>query len=77
MQSAHDLNVERLQRVTRRLNKVNASVNSVVNNIHPVDLVFGIKVGVKTLLDVLDDRPPRIIVVDKVTKARCINDCET
>lgn len=58
MESTHDLYVQRLQRVASRLNEVNASVDTVIHNIHAVDLVFGIKVRIETLLNVLDDWPP-------------------
>lgn len=69
----HNLNVNGLQRVPGGLDEVDDSVNTVVDNVHTVDLVLGIQVGVKTLLDVLDNRVPGLIVVDEVTKAGCID----
>jgi hypothetical protein len=33
-------------------------VDAVVNNVHAVDLVLSIQVGVETLLDVVDNRAP-------------------
>lgn len=56
------------------LNKENASMNTVINNVHAVDLVFGIQVRIKALLDVVRNWSPRLIVVDKVTEARRVND---
>ena len=58
MQSAHHFDIKRLQRVTCRLDKVDTCVNSVINNVHPVDFVLSIKVGIKSLLNVFNDRSP-------------------
>lgn len=77
MKTAHDLNVERLESMTRWLNEVDAGVDPVVNDIHAVDLVLGIKIRVEALLNVLDDRLPRVIVVDEIAKARGIDNCQT
>lgn len=74
VQSAHDLDVQRLQGVTCGLDKVDASVDAVVNNVHAVDLVLGVQICVKTLLNVLDNGAPRLGVVDKVSKARGVDD---
>lgn len=74
VQLLHDLNIERLERVAGRLDEVNNSVDTVVNNIHAVDLVLSIKVGIKSLLNVLNNRIPRFVVVDEVTESGCIND---
>lgn len=73
MELLHHLNVNGLQRVARRLNKVDDGVNAVVNNVHAVDLVLGIQVCVEPLLNVLDNGVPGLIVVDEVAKARCID----
>ena len=51
------------------LDKVHASMDSVVDNIHPIDLVLGIQVGIESLLNVVDDWSPRFVVVDKVSEA--------
>lgn len=59
------------------LDEVDTGVDSVINNVHSVDLVLRVKVGVEPLLNVLNDRPPRIIIVHKVTKAWCIHYCQT
>lgn len=76
MKTAHDLNVQRLQRVASWLDEVNASVNTVVDNVHAVDLVLGFEIGIEALLDVLDDRPPGVVVVDKVTETGRVNDSQ-
>ena len=77
MQSSHYLDIQRLQRMTRRLDKVNTCVHSVVYNVHSVDLVLGIQVGVETLLNVLNNRPPGVIIIDKVTETWCIHNGKT
>jgi len=77
VQPAHDLNVQRLQGVARRLDEVDARVDTVVNDVGAVDLVLGLEVGVVSLLNVLDNRAPRVIVVHKVTKSRGVDDGET
>ena len=73
MQPAHNLYIKRLERVACRLDEVDASVYTVVNNVHPVELVLSIKIGVEALLDVLNNRSPRVIVVNEVAKAGCVN----
>jgi stage III sporulation protein SpoIIIAA len=77
MKSAHDLDVERLQCVASGLNKIHTGVNSVVHDIHSVDLVLGIKVGIKALLNVIHNWSPRLIIVDEITKSRGINNSQT
>lgn len=56
------------------LDEEHTSVDAVVNNVHAVDLVLGVQVCIETLLDVVRDWSPRLIVVDKVTEARRVND---
>lgn len=58
MESSHDLNIQGLQRVTSGLNEENTGVNSVVNNVHPVDLVLCIKIGIESLLNVVHNWSP-------------------
>ena len=77
MESLHNLNVERLERVASRLDKVHTGVDTVVDDVYAIDLVLGIKVGIETLLDIVDNRAPRLIVVDKVSETRGIDDSET
>ena len=77
MKSAHNLNVQRLQCMASWLNKVHTGVNSVVNDVHSVDLVLGIQVGIEALLDVVYNWSPGLIVVDKVTESGGINNSQT
>ena len=73
VEATHNLNIQRLERVASGLDEVDASMHAIINNVHPVNLVLGVQVRIESLLDVLDDWPPRIIVVDEVTKARGIH----
>jgi hypothetical protein len=73
VKTAHDFNVQRLQGVASGLNEEDAGVNTVVDNVHAVDLVLSIEVSIETLLDVVHNRAPRLIVVDEVTEAGCVN----
>jgi len=74
--AAHNLDVQGLQGVTGRLNEVNAGVDTVVDNVAAVDLVLGLKVGVKALLNVFDNGAPRVVVVHKVTESGSIDHAE-
>ena len=56
-----------------RLDEEDASMDAVVNNVHAVNLVLGIEVSIEALLNVLDNGPPRLVVVNKVAKARGVN----
>lgn len=76
MEAAHDLDIQRLEGVASRLDEVDTGVDAVVDNVAAVNLVLSLKVGVETLLNVLDNRAPRVVVVDKVTEARGINDAQ-
>jgi hypothetical protein len=63
--------------VTGGLNEVHAGMDAVVDNVHAVDLVLGIEISIEALLDVLDDRAPGLVVVDKVTKSRSIDNVQS
>ena len=73
MEAAHNFNVQRLQGVASGLDEVNTGVDTVVHNVHPVDLVLGIQVGVVSLLNVVDNRSPRLVIVHKVTETGRVN----
>ena len=73
VQSAHHLDIEGLERVASGLDEVHAGVHAVVNDVHAVDLVLGLQICIESLLNVLNDWPPRVVIVDKVAKARCVN----
>ena len=77
MQSAHNLDVKGLQGVTGGLDEVDTGVHSVVHDVHPVNLVLGIEVGIETLLDIVHDWSPRFVIVDEITKTRGINNSQT
>lgn len=49
---------ERDLRVTRRLDKVDTGMNTIINQLVPVNAVLLFKVGVKAALDVVDDGFP-------------------
>lgn len=69
MQTTHDFDIERLERVASGLNEVDTGVDAVVDNVHAVDLVLGIEVGIEALLDVLGDWAPGVVVVHEVAEA--------
>jgi hypothetical protein len=73
VQLLHHLDVDGLQGVASGLDEVDNGVDAVVHDVHAVDLVLGVEVGVEPLLDVLDNGVPRLIVVDEVAKAGCVN----
>lgn len=77
MKTTHDLDVQGLQRVSSRLDEEDTGVDAVVHDIHAVDLVLSVEIGIKTLLDVVNDGAPRLIVVDEVTEAGRIDNSET
>lgn len=76
MKSAHNLDIKWLEGVASWLEEVDASVDAVVNDVHAVDLVLGIEVGVEALLDVIDDWSPGLVVVDEVPESRGINNSQ-
>lgn len=76
MKPAHNLDIKWLEGVASWLEEVDASVDAVVNDVHAVDLVLGIEVGVEALLDVIDDWSPGLVVVDEVSKSRGINNSQ-
>jgi len=73
MKSAHHLDVKWLQGVTSWLDEVNTELYPVINNVHSVDFVLGIQVCIKSLLNIVNDWSPRLVVIDEVAKAWGIN----
>jgi hypothetical protein len=75
-------------RVASRLDEIDTSVNTVINQFQPVDPVFLLKVGVKSSINVVDNGFPAgssalgaegpksspLIVIDEITKSGSIND---
>lgn len=58
VQPAHHFDIQRLQRVSSWLNKVDTGMNSVVDNIHSVDLVLRLEVCIVSLLNIFHNWPP-------------------
>lgn len=56
-----------------RLDEVDTGVHTVVNNVHPVNPVLRLEISIEALLNVLDNRAPRVIVVDEVTETRSVH----
>ena len=77
MKSAHDLDVKWLQGVASWLEEVDTSVDTVVDDVHTVDLVLSIEVGIESLLNVVDNWSPRLVVVDEVSETWGINNSKT
>lgn len=73
VESTHDLNIQGLERVAGGLDEVDTSVHTIVNDVHAVHLVLGIEIRIEPLLDVLDNRTPRVVIVDEVAKARSVH----
>ena len=73
VKSAHDLDIERLERVTGGLYEVDTSMHTVVDDVHAIELVLRIEESIETLLNVLNDWSPRVVVVHKVTEPRSVH----
>lgn len=73
VQALHDLNIQGLQRVTCGLDEEDTGVDAVVHDVHAVDLVLGVEVGIVSLLNVVNDGTPRFVIVDEVAEARSID----
>lgn len=76
VKAAHHLNVKGFEGVAGRLDEEDASMDSVVNNVHAVDLVLGIEIGIVALLNVVGDGAPGLVIVDKVTKSGSVNNSQ-
>jgi hypothetical protein len=60
--------------VACRLDEVDTSMNSIVDDVHTIDLVLGLEICIESLLNVFDDGPPGIIVVDEITESWSVHD---
>lgn len=58
------------------LDKVDTGMDAVIDDVCTVDLVFSLQVSIVSLLNVLHNRAPRIIVVDKITKSRSVDNSQ-
>lgn len=74
VQALHNFDVQRLKGVAGGLDEEYASMDAVVNNVDAINLVLGVQVGIETLLDIVNDWTPRLVIVHKVAKAGGIND---
>ena len=63
-------------RVTCRADEVEAGVNSKVRLFVPLRLLLLTHICLMLVINKLDDRHPRVAVVDVVTEARCVNNGE-
>lgn len=52
-------------------------MDAVVNNVHAVDLVLGVEISIESLLNVVDNWSPRLVVVDEVSKTWGVNNGKT
>lgn len=52
-------------------------MDAVVDNVHAVDLVLGIKISIEALFDVLDNGAPGFVVVDEVTEAGSVDNIQS
>lgn len=59
------------------LNEKHTSVDTVIHNIRAVDLVLAVQISIVTLLNIINNGPPRLIVVDKVTETRGVNNSQS
>jgi hypothetical protein len=73
VKALHNLNVKGLERMAGRLDEENTCVDAVVDDVHPVDFVLSIEISIETLLNVVDDGPPRLIIVHEVAETRRVN----
>jgi hypothetical protein len=76
MKTTHDFDVKRLQGMTGWLDEVHTGVDSVVNDVHTVDFVLGVEVGIEALLNVVHNWSPGLIVVDEITETWGINNSQ-
>lgn len=77
VKTAHNFNIQRLKWVTGWLDKVYASMNTVVDNICTIDLILSLKIGIISLLDILYNWSPWDVVVDEISKPWSVNNCQS
>lgn len=70
----HNLNVERLQRVARRADEVEAGVDTEVDLVSTARLLLLQHVRLVLVVEELDDGLPRVAVVDVVSESRRVDD---
>ena len=72
----HDFDIQRLQRVSGWANEVQAGVDAEINAVNATRLLLLKHVGFVLIVEELDDRLPRVAVVDIVAKPGSINDSQ-
>lgn len=77
MKPAHDFNVQWLQRVASGLNEIDTGMDSIIDNVHAVDLVLRFQVRIVSLFDVFHDWAPRVVIVDEVSETGSVNHGQT
>lgn len=75
-ESLHVFDIEGFQTVSRGLDEVQAGVYAVVDELAAIDTALLVEVGVEAGLDVVEYRLPCLAVVDKVAKARSVDDSQ-
>ena len=52
-------------------------MDTIIHNVYPVHLVFRVEVCIESLFNILDDRPPRVVIVDEITKSWSVDHRQT
>lgn len=60
-----------------RLDEVDTGVDTVVDDVGAVDLILGLQIRVATLLDILHNWAPRVVVVHKVAESGSVDNGQT
>ena len=91
MESPHEFNVEGFERVASRLNKVDTSVNTIIDNIRPVWFILRFKIRIKSRLDTFQNGFPTtrsaltltigevdlFFIIDEISKSRGMDDIKS
>ena len=73
-EALHHLNVERLEGMARRANEVQAGMDTEIDLVIATGLLLLQHVRLVLVIEELDNRHPRVAVVDIVAEARGIDD---
>lgn len=73
VKSLHDLDIQGLQGVASRLDEEDAGMDPVVHNVHAIDLVLSIQVGIEALFNIVHNWAPGFVVVDEIAEARGVD----
>ena len=72
----HEFNIESLERMTRRGDKVETSVDTAVNDTLAMNLIFLFEIEIKSRIDILQNWFPRVFIVDGIAESGCVDDRE-